>query len=104
MAKRLLPLLHAADTDTVEGELNQVEIYKQPTWTSNSLFSGSELEQNELSIPEELHCMHQRLWALEADMEFLKHCLCSIKEILQHLCNLKSVELSAINLAGSIAT
>ncbi|KAL2521780.1 myosin-binding protein 3 [Forsythia ovata] len=74
-AKRLLQLLDAADTESVEGELNQVEINNQPTGTNNSLLNGSELEWNELSSQEELHHVYQRLQALEADGEFLKHCL-----------------------------
>ncbi|KAG0503639.1 hypothetical protein HPP92_003711 [Vanilla planifolia] len=59
----------------------------------------------ELSIAEEVDNVHERLQALEEDREFLKHCISSLKkgergmgllqEILQHLRDLKTVELSA---------
>ncbi|KAI4993761.1 hypothetical protein ZWY2020_008074 [Hordeum vulgare] len=60
-------------------------------------------EQERLAIIEEVDHVYERLQALEADKEFLRHCIKSLKkgdkgmhllqEILQHLRELRSVEL-----------
>ncbi|XBH57007.1 hypothetical protein VPH35_078702 [Triticum aestivum] len=62
-------------------------------------------EQERLAIIEEVDHVYERLQALEADKEFLRHCIKSLKkgdkgmhllqEILQHLRELRSVELHA---------
>ncbi|KAF2295436.1 hypothetical protein GH714_032925 [Hevea brasiliensis] len=80
MAKSLLPLLDAAH--------NEYE---------------TEEESKKLALEEEVDHVYERLQALEADKEFLKHCMSSIKkgekgmdllqEILQHLRDLRAVEL-----------
>jgi len=74
----------------------------------NSLVSNFELDSKKLSIEDEVDHVYERLQALEADREFLKHCMSSIKkgdkgvdllqEILQHLRDLKAVEIRVKNM------
>ncbi|KAK6122395.1 hypothetical protein DH2020_043837 [Rehmannia glutinosa] len=62
-----------------------------------------EMENKKLAVEEEVDHLYERLQALEADREFLKHCISSLKkgdkgmdllqEILQHLRDLRNVEL-----------
>ncbi|KAM3229662.1 hypothetical protein ACQJBY_060469 [Aegilops geniculata] len=71
-------------------------------------------EQERLAIIEEVDHVYERLQALEADKEFLRHCIKSLKkgdkgmhllqEILQHLRELRSVELHAKHAGDAIAT
>lgn len=90
-AKRLLPLFDEAEDES--GELNgDAEGYD----------SVASQEHKKLSIEDEVDHVYERLQALEADREFLKHCISSLRkgdkgldllqEILQHLRDLKSVE------------
>lgn len=68
-------------------------------------------EQERLAIIEEVDHVYERLQALEADKEFLRHCIKSLKtgdkgmyllqEILQHLRELRNVELHVKN-AGDV--
>lgn len=68
-----------------------------------SLVTKFKLESKNQAIEEEVDHLYERLQALEADREFLKHCIGSLKkgdkgtdllqEILQHLRDLKNVEL-----------
>ncbi|KAK9272023.1 hypothetical protein L1049_002392 [Liquidambar formosana] len=98
-AKRLLPLFDAVDIETEE--LEQVE--SDPVGIQNSLVPTFELENKKLAIEEEVDHVYERLQALEADKEFLRHCVSSLKkgdkgmdllqEILQHLRDLRTVEL-----------
>uniref|UniRef100_A0ACD5XIT1 Uncharacterized protein n=1 Tax=Avena sativa TaxID=4498 RepID=A0ACD5XIT1_AVESA len=70
-------------------------------------------EQERLAIIEEVDHVYERLQALEADKEFLRHCIKSLKtgdkgmyllqEILQHLRELRNVELHVKNAGGGIA-
>lgn len=70
-------------------------------------------EQERLAIIEEVDHVYERLQALEADKEFLRHCIKSLKkgdkgmdllqEILQHLRDLRSVELHVKNAGGAMA-
>ncbi|XP_059308817.1 myosin-binding protein 3-like isoform X1 [Lycium ferocissimum] len=63
----------------------------------------SDVDNKKLDVEEELDHLHERLQALEADREFLKNCVSSLKkgdkgmdllhEILQHLRDLKNVDL-----------
>ncbi|KAJ6840671.1 myosin-binding protein 2-like [Iris pallida] len=67
--------------------------------------NGKLINQQKLAIAEEVDHVYERLQALEADREFIKHCLDSLKkgdkgmdllqEILQHLRDLRSVQLRA---------
>lgn len=70
-------------------------------------------EQERLAIIEEVDHVYERLQALEADKEFLRHCIKSLKkgdkgmhllqEILQHLRELRIVELHAKHAGDAIA-
>ncbi|CAA0841392.1 Myosin-binding protein 2 [Striga hermonthica] len=70
-----------------------------------------EMENKKLAIEEEVHHLHERLQALEADREFLKRCFSSLKKgdkgmdllqkILQHLRNLRHMELRVRSLGDS---
>ncbi|GAB2279973.1 hypothetical protein Dimus_014610 [Dionaea muscipula] len=110
--KQLLPLFNATDFEFEDGELNEHEhdlddsvvLHKSPPITK------FELEKKRLVIEEEVGHVYERLEALEADREFLKHCVGSLRkgdkglellqEILQHLHDLKNVELQARNLTN----
>lgn len=69
------------------------------------------MENKKLAIEEEVDHLYERLQALEADREFLKHCIRSLKkgdkgmdllqEILQHLRDLRNVELRVRNLGDN---
>ncbi|KAJ8761324.1 hypothetical protein K2173_001380 [Erythroxylum novogranatense] len=104
LAKNLLPLLDAADEKETEegflfGNSLQPEFIEKEEPSDYKFESGSK----RLAIEEEVDLVYERLQALEADREFLKHCMGSIKkgdkgmdllqEILQHLRDLKAVEL-----------
>ncbi|XP_021997354.1 myosin-binding protein 2 isoform X2 [Helianthus annuus] len=103
--KRLLPLFDALETESDEGVI-----------TSNGHANGFhsnkvedvavtrfELQKKRIDIEEEVDQLYVRLQALEADREFLKHCIGSLKkgdkgmellqEILQHLRDLRNVDL-----------
>ncbi|XP_019182676.1 PREDICTED: myosin-binding protein 2 [Ipomoea nil] len=86
-AKNLLPLLDE-EAESIEEELEE--------------HSPSVMINSRLAIMEEFGHVYEKLQALEADKEFLKHSISSLKkgdkgldllqEILQHLRDLKSVE------------
>ncbi|KAK9747760.1 hypothetical protein RND81_02G013500 [Saponaria officinalis] len=97
MPKRLLPLF------------DEVELSSSPDQTfvnKSSSITKFELEKKRLAIEEEVDHVYERLHALEADREFLKHCVGSLRkgdkgldllqEILQHLRDLKNVELQVM--------
>ena len=108
MAKSLLPLLDATDNENEEllyeekGESEYIDM-------ESSLLSTFELDGKKLDIEDEVDHVYERLQALEADREFLKHCMSSIKkgdkgvdlleEILQHLRDLKAVEIRVKNMS-----
>ncbi|XP_010032706.2 myosin-binding protein 3 isoform X1 [Eucalyptus grandis] len=99
MAKRLLPLLDATETEYEDAMIDQ---------DPGENISKFEEDGKKLAIVEEVDHVYERLQALEADREFLKHCMSSIQkgdkgmnllqEILQHLRDLKSVELHTGNM------
>ncbi|KAM0986694.1 hypothetical protein ACFX2J_010896 [Malus domestica] len=104
-AKRLLPLFDAIETESKDGELNgNTEGYDS--------FTSQESESKKLAIEEEVDHVYERLQALEADREFLKHCISSLRkgdkgllllqEILEHLRDLRSVELRLRTTADSV--
>ncbi|KAL5538168.1 hypothetical protein UlMin_042790 [Ulmus minor] len=98
-AKRLLPLFDA--TEAEDGVLNENGEEFDYVTMKNSVMEF-EQDNNKLAIEEEVDHVYQRLQALEADREFLKHCINSLskgdkglyllQEILQHLRDLRSVE------------
>ncbi|XP_076933897.1 myosin-binding protein 2-like [Bidens hawaiensis] len=71
----------------------------------NTAVTMFELQKRRIDIEEEVDQLYVRLQAIEADREFLKHCVGSLKkgdkgmkllqEILQHLRDLKNVDLRA---------
>ncbi|CAN7053914.1 hypothetical protein BRARA_G02995 [Brassica rapa] len=89
-SKRLLPLF-----DAVDGEIGNGDHYENGV---------DESEKGEIvNVEEEVDELYERLEALEADREFLRHCVGSLKkgdkgvhllhEILQHLRDLKNIDL-----------
>ncbi|XP_074283974.1 myosin-binding protein 2 [Silene latifolia] len=96
MQKRLLPLFD--EVEMLDGKEEGFD-----TVVDKSSITKFELEKKRLAIEEEVDHVYERLHALEADREFLKHCIGSLKkgdkgldllqEILQHLRDLKNVEL-----------
>ncbi|KAJ8562948.1 hypothetical protein K7X08_031400 [Anisodus acutangulus] len=72
----------------------------------------SDVENKNLDVEEELDNLHERLQALEADREFLKNCVSTLKkgdkgmdllhEILQHLRDLKNVDLRVRSSCNSL--
>ncbi|KAM7269894.1 hypothetical protein ACFE04_029108 [Oxalis oulophora] len=96
-AKRLLPLFDATD-----GRNGQIF---DSTTLENSPIAKFETENKKHAIEEEVDHVYDKLQALEADREFLKHCISSLRkgdkgihllrEILQHLRDLRSMELHA---------
>ncbi|XP_076941298.1 myosin-binding protein 2-like isoform X2 [Bidens hawaiensis] len=71
----------------------------------NTAVTMFELQKRRIDVEEEVDQLYVRLQAIEADREFLKHCVGSLKkgdkgmkllqEILQHLRDLKNVDLRA---------
>ncbi|XP_021764411.1 myosin-binding protein 3-like [Chenopodium quinoa] len=97
--KLLLPLFDAAESlDSPNGVLNGNE--------DEFHITKFELEKKRFAVEEEVDHVYERLQALEADREFLKHCIGSLRkgdkgldllqEILQHLRDLKNVEVQAM--------
>ncbi|KAH0681802.1 hypothetical protein KY289_019554 [Solanum tuberosum] len=93
--KGLLPLFDAMSDENGDVMINGHE--------NGFHFNGVDEENKKLDVEEELDLLHERLQALEADREFLKNCISSLKkgdkgmdllhEILQHLRDLKNVDL-----------
>lgn len=91
--KSLLPLFDAEMEDGYELELDTVAS------------QNSSVSKNRYAYEAEVDHVYERLQALEADREFLKHCISSLRkgdkglyvlqEILQHLRDLRNVELRA---------
>ncbi|XVF02871.1 hypothetical protein REPUB_Repub04eG0212100 [Reevesia pubescens] len=102
-AKRLLPLFDATDAEIEDGILNGHENGFDSVTLQHSSPANSDIESKKFAIEEEVDHVYERLQALEADREFLKHCISSLRkgdkgiyllqEILQHLRDLRSVEL-----------
>ncbi|CAL4930226.1 unnamed protein product [Urochloa decumbens] len=113
--KSLLPLFDAVgdetgdqmQSSTMVGDADQAD---DSATNSVSVFVK---EQERLAIIEEVDHVYERLQALEADKEFLRHCIKSLKkgdkgmdllqEILQHLRDLRNVELHVKNAGDAIA-
>ncbi|KAK9038932.1 hypothetical protein V6N11_023773 [Hibiscus sabdariffa] len=112
MAKSLLPFLDAEDNGTERGLVYEKQGESEPV--EMQAYAGPELELDpkKLAIEEEVDRVYERLQALEEDREFLKNCMSSVKkgdkgidllhEILQHLRDLKAVELRSENLSGDL--
>ncbi|MBA0828552.1 hypothetical protein Goarm_013219, partial [Gossypium armourianum] len=111
-AKRLLPLFDAADAEIEDGLLNgHGNGFDSVVFQQNSP-ANSELESKKLAIEEEVDHVYERLQALEADREFLKHCISTLRkgdkgiyllqEILQHLRDLRSVDLRVRSIGDTV--
>jgi len=104
LAKKLLPYLDAAENETEEEAYTvEREMESESSDLRNSV-TVLEMDSMKTSIEEEVDRVYERLQALETDKEFLQHCMGSIQnggekgvdllqEILQHLRDLKDVEL-----------
>ncbi|CAN6478545.1 unnamed protein product [Victoria cruziana] len=101
--KELLPLFVSASSENEREEEEEEE---------EASFGHSDVHLcRHVAIEEEVEQVYERLQALEADEEFLKHCVNSLKkgdkgihllqEILQHLRDLKAVELRSKNLGDA---
>lgn len=111
-AKRLLPLFNAADAESEDSLSNGHENgYEYPFLSHHSSATSFDSDNKKVAIEEEVDHVYDRLQALEADREFLKHCISSLRkgdkgvhllqEILQHLRDLRSVESRARNIGDS---
>nr|TKS04016.1 uncharacterized protein D5086_0000147330 [Populus alba] len=106
-AKRLLPLFDAIDTEIEDGILNGHSKGFDSVAFQMSV-NKSDMDRKKLAVEEEVDYVYERLLALEADREFLKHCITSLRkgdkgiillqDILQHLRDLRNVEQRARNL------
>ncbi|EHA8589604.1 myosin-binding protein 3 [Cocos nucifera] len=104
--KRLLPLFDAISMENEDGQCTKHD--------SADNAPNLAKEQMKLAIAEEVDNVYERLQALEADREFLKHCISSLKkgdkgmdllqEILQHLRDLRSVELRVRNAGDALVS
>lgn len=107
--KRLLPLFDAIVAETEDGLLDADDQVYDSFLLQNSSMNKFSRESKKNVIEEEVDNLYERLQALEADREFLKHCMSSLnkgdkgmdllQEILQHLRDLRSVELRARNIS-----
>ncbi|ONI31779.1 hypothetical protein PRUPE_1G330400 [Prunus persica] len=102
--KRLLPLFDAIEAEAEDGELElNGDTGGYDSFASQDFVIKFEEENKKFAIEEEVGHVYERLQALEADREFLKHCISSLRkgdkglvllqEILEHLRDLRSVEL-----------
>ncbi|GMJ10212.1 myosin binding protein 2 [Hibiscus trionum] len=102
-AKRLILLFDAVEAEIKNEILNGHENGFDSVALQLSSPANSELESKRLAIEEEVDHVYERLQALEADREFLKHCVSSLRkgdkgiyllqEMLQYLRDLRSVVL-----------
>ncbi|XP_027341764.1 myosin-binding protein 2 [Abrus precatorius] len=109
-AKRLLPLFDAMSSEAEDVELSGDELDFSPLQNNSAEKAYS--DKNKLALEEEVDHVYERLQVLEADREFLKHCISSLRkgdkglhllqEILQHLRDLRNVELRVRNM-GDLA-
>ncbi|CAN6281710.1 unnamed protein product [Urochloa humidicola] len=102
--KKLLPLF-----DDVTVEAKNILLTKQGDEADHPIEVTLDLarEQDKLAIANEIDRVHERLHALEADREYIKQCVRSLKkggkgfdllqEILQHLRDLRRIEQRARN-------
>ena len=109
-AKRLLPLFDAISTEAEDVELSGDELDFSHMQKISA--EKANLDKKKLALEEEVDHVYERLQVLEADREFLKHCISSLRkgdkglyllqEILQHLRDLRNVELRVRNM-GDLA-
>ncbi|XP_052205852.1 myosin-binding protein 2 [Diospyros lotus] len=107
--RRLLPLFDAISAENEDVVENGHENGFDSDISRTSAIKRIELENKKHDVEEEVDHLYERLEALEADREFLKHCISSLnkgdkgtgllQEILQHLRDLRNVELRVRNLS-----
>lgn len=110
--KRLLPLFDA--TDDMVSENGMSPDHERSDCSPQCVSKSVIADQKRLAIAEEVDNVYERLQALEADREFLKHCVRSLKkgdkgmellqEILQHLRDLRNVERRVRNAGDELAS
>ncbi|CAK8538016.1 unnamed protein product [Lathyrus sativus] len=121
LAKKLLPYLDEVDNENdeeafafdreLESESNDMQILQM----QKSVPIMNKMDSMKVCVEEEVDRVYERLQALETDREFLQHCMGSIQnggdegkdllqEILQHLRDLKNVELRLKNLDNDPST
>ncbi|GAU30327.1 hypothetical protein TSUD_211840 [Trifolium subterraneum] len=112
LAKKLLPYLDEAENENDEEAFaydKELENESNDMKMQNTVPIINEMDSMKVCIEEEVDRVYDRLQALETDREFLQHCMGSIQnggdegkdllqEILQHLRDLKNVELRLKNL------
>ncbi|GJN08407.1 hypothetical protein PR202_ga26320 [Eleusine coracana subsp. coracana] len=111
--KSLLPLFDAAGDDNCDQVTSARVAEADADDSTTKSASVLEKEQERLAIIEEVDHVYDRLQALEADKEFLRHCIKSLKkgdkgmnllqEILQHLRDLRNVDLQVKNAGDAFA-
>ncbi|KAK3147754.1 hypothetical protein QOZ80_3BG0286310 [Eleusine coracana subsp. coracana] len=112
--KSLLPLFDAAAGDDNCDQVTSARVAEANADNSTTKSASVlEKEQERLAIIEEVDHVYERLQALEADKEFLRHCIKSLKkgdkgmnllqEILQHLRELRNVDLQVKNAGDAFA-
>lgn len=109
-AKRLLPLFDAMSSEAEDVELSGDEL--DVPHLQNGSVEKINLDKKRFALEDEVDHVYERLQVLEADREFLKHCIRSLRkgdkgldllqEILQHLRDLRNVELRVRNI-GDLA-
>ncbi|XP_023746757.1 myosin-binding protein 2 [Lactuca sativa] len=109
MVKRLLPLFNVNSTLGEDGVTvrNGYENGFYSTKFEDTAVTRFELEKKRIDMEEEVDQLYGRLQALEADREFLRHCIGSmnkgdkgmklLQEILYHLRDLRNVNIRAKN-------
>lgn len=106
--KSLLPIFDAVSDENEDVDLNgDVNGFDTNGMHDLDMRNPEVIEDKNMAIEEEVDHLYDRLQALEADREFLKHCISSLKkgdkgmdllqEILQHLRDLRNVELRVRN-------
>jgi hypothetical protein len=113
--KSLLPLFDAVGDENCDQMTSAREGEGEAGADNSTTKSASvqEKKQERLAIIEEVDHVYERLQALEADKEFLRHCIKSLKkgdkgmnllqEILQHLRELRNVDLQVKNVGDAFA-
>ncbi|KAH9322943.1 hypothetical protein KI387_017582, partial [Taxus chinensis] len=107
-AKRLLPLFEATSfEEEIEESYNPEASYSAGQSNDWRSFSMIDRDNNRLAVEEEVHHLNERLQALEADREFMRHSIKSLRkgdegmkllqEIAQHLRELRRVDMRASN-------
>lgn len=109
--KNLLPLFEEISDENEDEMLHDNMNGMESNGLHDAFESTLGMKDKNLAIEEEVDHLYERLQAFEADREFLKHCISSLnkgdkgmdllQEILQHLRDLRNIELRSRNLSGN---